>query len=46
MGLFSSLFGGKKEPKANIVVKPTVVQNRATQSQETAPIKNGTNKVA
>lgn len=40
MGLFSSLFGGKKEPKANIVVKPTVVPNRATQSQETAPIKN------
>jgi len=40
MGLFSSLFGGKKEPKVTIEVKPTVVQNYGTQNQDNVPLKN------
>lgn len=40
MGLFSSLFGGKKEPKVTVEVKPTVVQSHGAHSQENAPIKN------
>lgn len=40
MGLFDSLFGGKKKPKVTIEIKPKVVQNYGTQKQENAsPIK-------
>ena len=39
MGIFSSLFGGKKEPKVTIEVKPTAVQNHGAQIKEEVPIK-------
>lgn len=40
MGLFSSLFGGKKEPKVTIEVKQPVVQNHGTQIKDEVPTKN------
>lgn len=40
MGLFSSLFGGNKEPKASIEVKKTAVQSYGIQNQKEAQIKN------